>query len=376
MKLLLLALFVLPFGASAQIQRVWLSHKSSNPDKLVVNWETATPGDSIVDYGKSSKHGRTVVIRENVTLHHVEIEIPERDVTYHYTVRTGEHVSSDATFKSYPTDELRVAVVADWGYAKPDLSALRRDNVHLLLTAGDNVASLHQFCAAGVTNCIKAFSALIDREPELFRSTPFLPALGNHDKEVRPRGPKPPADAVYDVSATAFREFFELPGDEWKWLFDIPDFDARFVALDLNHIQDLGTTWQTCRPFAPGSEQFEWYRRTMAGAQPVFVFTIYNEKHSSMRAQAKGEWGRLITRGSAAITGFGYFAERAEVDGFPCFNTSLKGSGDRYPDPQSKFLASEDNYVLLTFKRGASEMTVALKNLKGAILDQRTIKRR
>ena len=42
--------------------------------------------------------------------------------------------------------------------------------------------------------------------------------------------------AYSGIDATAFRRFFELPGDEWKWHFDVPDFDVRFIALDLNHI--------------------------------------------------------------------------------------------------------------------------------------------
>ena len=66
---------------------------------------------------------------------------------------------------------------------------------------------------------------------------------------------------MYDVDATAFRTFFPLPGDGWKWHFDLPDFRVRFVALDLNHISDRGTTWQTCHDFGPDSEQFRWYRR-------------------------------------------------------------------------------------------------------------------
>ena len=58
----------------------------------------------------------------------------------------------------------------------------------------------------------------------------------------------PPQEPVYDVNATAFRTFFELPDDEWKWHFDVPGFDVRFIALDLNHTSDMGTTWQACGP--------------------------------------------------------------------------------------------------------------------------------
>ena len=50
----------------------------------------------------------------------------------------------------------------------------------------------------------------------------------------------------------------------------------------------------------------------------------------------------LCSPASACITGFGYFAERAEVDGVPYYNTSLSGTGNQYPDPHSQFLAGEN----------------------------------
>jgi hypothetical protein len=84
-----------------------------------------------------------------------------------------------------------------------------------------------------------------------------------------------------------------------------------------------------------------------------------------------------MRKGSALITGFGYFAERAELaDGLPYFNTCLKGDGDKYKDPNSKFFASEHNYLLLTFKQGSPCMTAQLKSLKGEVLDTRVIEKR
>lgn len=369
-----LLLAVVPsYTAAAEITRVWLTHKSNGPENLVVNWMTEQPGDSVVRFGPTADYGQAVRIDGNTTLHHVEIPLAHRDATYHYSVRTGDQHSRDATFKGYPTDVLRAAVVADW-QGKPDLSAIVKDDVHLLLTAGDNIAGLWQTCGAGEADCVKPYAALIDAYPELFRSTPFLPVLGNHDREIRPRGPKPPAEPVYDVEATAFRKFFELPGDEWKWHFDLLDFDVRFVALDLNHIQDLGTTWQTCHAFDETSEQFRWYDKLLE-TRPGFVVTLYNEHNSNIRNQAGKRWHGLFRRGTCCITGFGHFAERAEVDGFPYYNTSLIGRGDRYPDPQSKFLASEDGYLLLTIPR-TGPMMIDVKNLNGDVLDHREYPRR
>lgn len=222
-----------------EISRIWLTHKTNAPSKIVVNWISDQPGDSIVHFGLNDDYGETVRIKEDTTLHHVEIPLKHRDTVYHYSVSSGEQRSDDATFKTYPTDVLRVAVVADW-QGKPDLSTLMKDDVHLLLTAGDNIARLWDDCGKGNKECVKPYAQLINFYPKLFRSIPFMPVLGNHDREIRPRGAKPPAEPVYDVDATAFRRFFELPGDEWKWHFDLPEFDLRFVALDFNHMCPSG----------------------------------------------------------------------------------------------------------------------------------------
>ncbi|TWT60630.1 FN3 domain-containing metallophosphoesterase family protein [Rubinisphaera italica] len=376
MKIILMLLPILfssQFIAAAEIDRIWLTHKTNDPSKIVVNWMSDEPGDSVVHFGLSVEYGETVRIDDETTIHHVEIPLKHRDTSYHYSVSTGEQRSADATFKAYPTDILRVAVVADW-QGKPDLSAIVNDDVHLLLTAGDNIARLWDKCGEGEKDCIKPYEELIEEYPKLFRSTPFMPALGNHDREIRPRGSKPPAESAYDVDALAFKRFFELPDDEWKWHFDLTEFDLRLVALDFNHISDFGTTWQTCHAFDENSEQFHWYRKLMK--QPHgYVVTLYNERNASVRNQAQKQWHEQFLRGTCCITGFGYFAERAEVDGVPYYNTSLSGKGNQYPDPNSKILADEDSYILLTVKRGGA-MSVEIKSLNSTVLDRQIYERR
>ena len=352
-------------GALGEVQRVWLTHRTNDPAKLCVNWQSDAPGDSVVHFGDTPELRETARMTESVTLHHVEIPFGEGGAPLHYAVETNGQRSTVAKVKRCGGAEFRAAVVADWGYAKPDLSALMQDDVHILFTAGDNVPSLHQQGREGV----KAFAALVDSQPGLFRTTVFMPALGNHDRELHPRGLQPPPEPVYDVEATAYHEFFPLPDDGWKWRFEIPGFDVRFLALDLSHTRDQGTTWQTNHPFTSGSPQFVWFAEQIARRDRAFVITLQNERSSTMRNYEKGAWGRMFQQGSAVITGFGYFAERAEVDGFPYFNTALS-AGDRYPDPRSKFFASEPGYVLLRFKRGADTFTAELKNLTGTVLDR------
>lgn len=364
---LLLASWVVT-SSSAEITCVWLTHRTNDPAKLCVNWMSDAAGESVVRFGDSAALGETVRVEENVTLHHVEIPFGEGDAPLHYVVETGGVRSMPAAVRRYGGEELRAAVVADW-QRQPDLAALLRDEPHVLFVAGDQVNSLHEHCGAGVKDCVKPFAMLVGKYPALFRSVPVMPALGNHDREIRPRGAKPPAEAVYDVEATAWRAFYPLPDDGWKWRFDIPGFDVRFLALDLSHTQDQGTTWQTNQPFGRRSAQFEWYREQIARRDRGFVITLQNERNVAVRGFEKGEWGRMLGLGSAVVSGFGYFAERAEVEGVPYFNTAL-GVGAKYPDPQSKFFASEASYVLMRFVRGGKSFMVELKNLAGDVLDR------
>lgn len=358
----------LSVGASAApIERIWLSHEEETPATLTVNWETDAPSPSVVTHGSEPDPTQRVEVAGLATRHHVCIPFPPGAGHLYYRVGDGDQVSAVHRVKCHPTDTLRLAVVADWGFAPGrDFSALLRDDPHLLLTGGDNVPDLHGKGREGT----KAFAALIDAHPEIFRLLPFVPILGNHDREIRPRGPKPPAEPVYDVEATAYREFFALPGDEWKWRFTLPAFDLALVALDLNHIQDHGTTWQTCHAWQEDSEQFRWYAATMRDLQAGFVLTLMNEKQTQLAGLTKGAWQREFQRGSALITGFGYFSERAELaGGLPVFNTCLKGDGDLYLDPRSRFHAREDGYLLITLKAGRPTMRVEIKSLAGAVLD-------
>ena len=259
-----------------------------------------------------------------------------------------------------------MAVVANW-HARPDLPGLRADDVHLLLSAGDNVPKL--WPADGPPG--RPFVELIRRYRELFATTLFMPISGNHDRETRPRGERFPAEPVYDLEAAAFRAVFALPGEETRWHLDVPGFDVRFVAADLHHTSDVGTTWQSCAPFGADAPQLREFQERVEGAPGRFVVSLYNEKHSTVRGLAGGAWRRALVKGTLAVSGFGYFAERAEPGGFPCYTTSLGGRGAKYPDPESAFFASEDNYLLLTFRRGASELVAELKALDGRSLDRR-----
>lgn len=354
----------------SQINRIWLTHRTNEPSHLIINWVSDRPGNSKVSFYVDKSKEYRFFSNEKTTLHHAEIPLGEKDVIYHYKVGTGKEESGYHSFKAYPSgqEELRVAVVGNWGYSEnPDLSRLIKDDPHLLLTLGDNIPNLHDICGEGVTDCIEPFLKLIDSAPGLFQTTPIMPVLGNHDKEIKDRGVKYPPLPVYDINAAAYCKFFELPDDEWKWHFNIPDFNICFIALDLCHISDFGTTWQACHNFHAGSEQMKWYREVIEKSMGKRIITLTNEKNSTMRKLGEGEWKNLFQRGTTVISGFGYYMERADVKGFPYFNASLK-AGDKYPDEFSKILKDISGYILMSFTKESS--LIEMKSLDGEFIDR------
>lgn len=367
--LLFLSSLILACAAPGEsITRIWLTHAENAPASLTVNWETPALGPSRVDFGDSGELGGTVESAEPVTLHHVAIPFPPAGAL-HYRVQSGDAQSAVHTVKSYGGDTLRIAVAADW-QDTPPLDALRADDPHLLVSCGDLIHGLIRFDTPGDVHFTDPFSRFIDQYSALFATTPFMPLLGNHDRQLFPRLLKPPPAPIYDLEATAFRSFFPLPAPGWNWYFDVPAFGLRLIALDLSHTPDAGTTWQSCQPFDADSAQFAWYRDRMAASDQPFVLTLYNEWHHLVNKHADGGWMPLIQQGSAAISGFGLFAERAEYGGLPCFNTALQ-TGEVFGNgTHTKFHKKAPSYLLITLFRDGSPMTVAIKDLQGAVLDR------
>lgn len=351
-----------------EITRIWLNHNSNTPDTICINWISDEAGSSEVFFASNNEKPQKISVEGNVSLHSVSVPLSSNAEVYRYSVKTNKQQSKTFTFKSYNSNNLRIAVVANWQTNKK-LDSLKKDDVHLLLTAGDNIPNLHSQCGNGVKDCVKPYIKLIDRYPELFATTPFMPILGNHDKEIHPRGKKPPAYNVYDVDATSYRKFFTLPDDEWKWSLRFRGFDLQILALDLNHTSDFGNNWQTCHDFSVSSKQYIWYKSLMSSSTSKFKVTLLNEKSGIVKRLAKGAWKKEFEKGSLVVSGFGYFAERSEENGLKYINTSLGGTGAPYKDSQSKFFKSSDNYFLMEFDKTEKTMKASLKDLSGAKLD-------
>lgn len=354
-------------ASATPITRIWLTHPTGDGATLMVNWESKTPGPSRVDYGASEALGKTASGEVPATLHHVEVPFHQEGLL-HYRVETGGEQSAIHAVKSYSGDTLRIAAAANWQF-RPALNALLQDDPHLLLSCGDMVIDVVP-SAPGETANTKPFSNLIDIYPDLFARVPFLPALGNHDRQIRYAKAGAPPQPLYDLEAAAFRAFFPLPEDGRKYCFDLPAFSVRLVALDLSHTRNIGTPGQSSQEQARTSEQFRWYRDVVRSRTQRFMVTYYNESSPNLRAAEGGAWETLLRQGSVALSGFGSFAERSEVKGMPYFNSGLKARDESRDSIGGKYYKAAASYTLLSIPKEGETMTVELKATDGTLLDR------
>lgn len=122
-----------------------------------------------------------------------------------------------------------------------------------------------------------------------------------------------------------------------------------------------------CHDFHADSDQMKWYKEVIKKSIGKKIITLTNEKNSTMRKLGEGEWKDLFQQGTTVISGYGYFMERAYVDGFPYFNASLK-IGDKYPDEFSEILKDVNRYILLSFTKESS--IVEMESLNGEFIDR------
>ena len=256
-----------------------------------------------------------------------------------------------------------------------NFTAIKKDDPHLLMSAGDT-AMQYQFATEADKEATKSHSMAIDTQADLFKSTPFMVSLGNLDRKIRPNGLSM-EEPGYDIAATGYRKFFALPGKEWIWAWDIPDFDLRFISVDMSHTGDFGKPNQACNAFDKESEQFRWFEETMNATKAGFVVTMYGETGGTVRRHAEGGWKRVLEKGSIAISGECYHAERTEVDGMTYYNSSVRGNGTFGHDPQASFSDKAASYQLLTLDRDAGTLTSELKALDdGRVLDRKNFTKR
>ncbi len=360
-----------PVGAE-ESPRIWITPTNDELGKLTIHWQIAgSPAQSGIQFGRVDDGMEEMPARKEHGIFRADVDVAAWGVDWQYQIDDG----AIRPLRGLDKREIRVVAVADWhGNARPGVGAILKDKPHLLVTAGDNVSSLHAKGREGLL----AYASLVDSAPELFASVPVRPSVGNHDNEIRPRGPRPPDDEpVYDIEATALRQFFDLPPKGWRWKLDSPTHGLSLVGLDLHHLSDFGNHWQSSHAFDAESEQLRWLQGFAEPDSTGFTLFLYNEKNSTVRSLTGGAFGEAFQRRAGAIiTGFGGFNERAEWDGMPSYNLHIHGKGTDYPDQHREFATREGAYLLITKVTGDEKMTLQIKSDDGRVLDTREVRKR
>jgi HEAT repeat protein len=202
----------------------------SNPEEMIVLWETDVPGPSRVDYGQTATFGHYIDQTAPVTLHRVVLRALALEGIYHYQIRSGDVQAGPFTFRSAVHDStpFTFAVFGDSRTSAEQSSAVGRQMAshqpHFLLHSGDLVSN-----GAVYEQWEEQFFSPLG---EVLARIPFFPVLGNHEQ-----------------NSVHFYNFF--PSGSW---YSFEYGNACFIALDTNTASG---------GFEPGTEQYGWLQRTL-----------------------------------------------------------------------------------------------------------------
>lgn len=198
----------------------WLG--ATTTTSVAVSWQTAEPGDSVVEFGADAAYGGRAEGGAGLTLHEVWVEGLVPETLYHYRACTGDTCTGDLTFATAPLPgrPFRFAVYGDpqTGFAAhAQVSAsIVESRPALVLLAGDVVG----YGADRESHVIEYFDPARQRN----HYVPTFAAPGNHDWKER-------IDKLQN-----FRDYFAFPADpgvplpEASYAFAYGD--AFFLALD------------------------------------------------------------------------------------------------------------------------------------------------
>jgi len=235
------------------------NHNTSPNTGIVINYQTASPCNGRVEYGKTSSLGYTMQGTVKVLNHHFQLTGLEANTDYYYRVSDDKgNTSSVYSFKTGGTsvNDLKYIVLADmqdngddrrWKDIADEVHAHHSD-ADFILVAGDmpwDDKPGHWW-------------TFFDKGRELFASKVIMPALGNHDTPT----------TGSNADSSTFRKLFDLPltsGSETYYSFSYGP--AKFMVFNSEipseFDKDSGVqySWaqqQISSIWSGGQKQFPW----------------------------------------------------------------------------------------------------------------------
>jgi hypothetical protein len=256
-----------------------------------------------------------------------------------------------------PLQEIRFAVIGDYGLAGDDLAAVaalvKSWRVDFIITTGDNnypfgeAETIDENIGQYFHRFISPYEGSYGEPTTRNR---FFPSLGNHD--------------WYQPNAQPYLDYFELPGNERYYQFTWGMVD--FFALD--------SDWNEPDGIGKNSIQAAWLKDALAASQARWQLVYFHLPPYSSGDHGPtlhmrwpfNEWGV-----DAVLTGHDHDYERLQVDGLLYFVNGL-GGGARYGFGE----ISEGSQVRYQARHGAmlvvathQEITFSFINVDGEVID-------
>ncbi len=242
-------------------------------------------------------------------------------------------------------DQVRFAVIGDFGLQGPDLEAVatlvKSWQPDLIITTGDNnyLKGESETIDANIGQYFHEYIAPYKGEygPGADRNR-FFPTMGNHDWET--------------AKGRAHRQYFNLPGNERY--YDFVWGPVHFFALSSDSAEPDGV--------GRSSIQAEWLRAALADSEsPWQIVFMHHPPYSSSRHGSTDwmqwpykEWGV-----DAVLSGHDHVYERLIVDDLVYFTNGLGGNPNRYTFP----IGIEGSQVRFRSEHGAMRVQATAETL-------------
>jgi acid phosphatase type 7 len=235
---------------------------------ITVMWETAVPGDSVVEFGLSSTTLKKVEQAEEVAIHEVKLSGLESETKYVYRVSSTAPDGTTVTSPLYqfmtavkPESAFSFAVIGDT-QKNPKMTAkvakvMYDRRPHFVVHCGDVVDN--------GPDKAEWVHELFGPCADLFARAAVFPTIGNHEK-----------------NHAWYYRYFSLPDPEYRYRFRYGNAD--FFVVDSN------------KTLKPESEQYKWLDRELADSTATWKFVYHHHPAWSSDADDYGDTTKGPTR--------------------------------------------------------------------------------
>jgi hypothetical protein len=222
--------------------------QAATTDGMTIMWETARPGQSVIEYGESLPYTKRTEPSTIGTLHEVRLSGLKPQTNYFYRVRTlgddgAEIVGDDLTFQTavLPETPFAFAVIGDTQKNKPVIEKLQAFTYtlrpNLQIHVGDVVDK-------GPDKAEWADEFLAGSWPLMSRVC-LYPTIGNHED-----------------NHSHYYNYFSLPTPECWYTYTYGN--AQFFSIDTN------------KSVEPGTEQYAWLDRELGASRATWKFVYHH----------------------------------------------------------------------------------------------------